>query len=206
MKNWKCPRCGSGKRAPERPRREDARRYCLPCSEKTGRLVERECPALAVERAKKREESKRKQRSQRIGKAVAERMRHDANGVDTRDVVRRALRLPSVLAEMKATHSGLVGKRGPRMPSLRVRRCKRFPRGRLGCAWVSAYQMELSVWPGCDADRIRATLVHEVVHLCLPYGESHGAAFCATLKAAREDWTKRYPDEPLPPPDSRYAL
>ena len=38
---WKCPTCGHGLLAPTRPRRNDVRRYCLPCSSKAGVLVER---------------------------------------------------------------------------------------------------------------------------------------------------------------------
>jgi len=57
---WKCPECGKGLRAPGRLRKNDTRRYCLPCSAKTGKLVERVCPAaekkrgVAADKAKKR--------------------------------------------------------------------------------------------------------------------------------------------------------
>lgn len=59
-RRWVCPDCGTGKLAPSRPRRDDVRRYCLRCSERTGRLVERVCPVnerareLAEERSKKK--------------------------------------------------------------------------------------------------------------------------------------------------------
>jgi hypothetical protein len=49
---WACPRCGSGVNAPSRLRRDDTRRYCLYCSEKTGRLVERECLVRKRKQAK----------------------------------------------------------------------------------------------------------------------------------------------------------
>ena len=41
MKRWYCPQCGSGKLAPERMREDNVLRYCLSCSETTGRLVRR---------------------------------------------------------------------------------------------------------------------------------------------------------------------
>lgn len=48
---WRCPKCQSGVRAPSKPRRDDARRYCLDCTAKTGRLVERTCEHLEKKRA-----------------------------------------------------------------------------------------------------------------------------------------------------------
>lgn len=48
---WKCPDCGHGLLAPERPRKNDVRRYCLPCSGKKGVLVERIAPRLEAARA-----------------------------------------------------------------------------------------------------------------------------------------------------------
>lgn len=41
LRRWRCSRCGSGCKAPSAPRKNDVRRYCLPCSEETGKLVER---------------------------------------------------------------------------------------------------------------------------------------------------------------------
>ena len=43
---WKCEKCNDGLLAPSRPRKNDVRRYCLPCSAKQGTLVERIAPAL----------------------------------------------------------------------------------------------------------------------------------------------------------------
>jgi len=51
---WTCPSCGSTKLAPKRPRRDDTRRYCLHCSEKTGHLVARTCPVLETRRDSRR--------------------------------------------------------------------------------------------------------------------------------------------------------
>lgn len=54
LARWICPRCRDGKLAPNRPRKNDVRRYCLACSEKSGRLVERVSPKLERKRAKKK--------------------------------------------------------------------------------------------------------------------------------------------------------
>lgn len=72
---WKCETCGSGVLAPSRPRRNDARRYCLPCTETTGRLVERISPALERKRAmakEVRQQRSRKQRDLRAAKSIGE--------------------------------------------------------------------------------------------------------------------------------------
>lgn len=59
---WKCPTCERGTNAPQRMRTDDVRRFCLPCSTTTGRLVRRVCPVLEsvrVERDRRRREKAR---------------------------------------------------------------------------------------------------------------------------------------------------
>lgn len=60
---WKCEQCGKGLLAPSRPRKNDVRRYCLPCSAKRGTLVERIAPAL-----QNKSERKQTQRKQLVAK------------------------------------------------------------------------------------------------------------------------------------------
>lgn len=62
---WKCERCGDGLLAPSKPRRDDVRRYCLPCSSETGKLVERIAPALEQHRARRVEISRQKKKVER---------------------------------------------------------------------------------------------------------------------------------------------
>lgn len=50
---WQCPQCQTGILAPTKPRKNDTRRYCLPCSAKQGKLVERIAPALQAKREKR---------------------------------------------------------------------------------------------------------------------------------------------------------
>ena len=77
MRRWKCPECGDGCLAPERPRTNDVRRYCLPCSEESGRLVERVCPALEKERAARYQ----RQQERQAKKREKERKKWTINGV-----------------------------------------------------------------------------------------------------------------------------
>jgi hypothetical protein len=85
QRRWVCPSCSSGVMAPGRPRRDDVRRYCLDCSKKTGRLVERTCPALETKRVASRATSTAKAKTkrqtaarQRARQAAAEKARLDA--------------------------------------------------------------------------------------------------------------------------------
>ena len=55
-KRWVCPQCGVGKLGLQRPRKNDIVRYCFPCSEKAGVLVERVSPA-DINKKKKKEEA-----------------------------------------------------------------------------------------------------------------------------------------------------
>ena len=60
---WACPDCGSAKLAPAGCPKDDVRRFCLPCSEKSGRLVPRTTPAL--DRARAQVAAKRVKRAER---------------------------------------------------------------------------------------------------------------------------------------------
>ncbi len=57
---WKCAICDHGLLAPTKPRKNDVRRYCLPCSSKSGKLVERVAPSLEKQRTVKKEAVKKK--------------------------------------------------------------------------------------------------------------------------------------------------
>ena len=54
-KRWVCPICNVGKLGGQRPAKDNIIRYCLPCSEKTGKLVLRICPADETKKRKKAE-------------------------------------------------------------------------------------------------------------------------------------------------------
>ena len=202
MKNWKCPHCNSGKRAPERPRQNDVRRYCLPCSERTGRLVERVCPALNAARQRKHAVHKERRSRKREYARETDARRYIAGGVDVRDVVKRALRLPSVLAELRINHPDQARAGQPR---IHVRRTRCQPNSRAGTAWPREYRMQIVSWPSQPMNCLRKTVVHECVHLALPPGEGHGAAFKVTMREAIREWNKRYPDESLHESDAAWT-
>lgn len=57
---WKCESCNNGLLAPTKPRMNDVRRYCLPCSASTGKLVQRVSPTLEKQRVVKQAASRKK--------------------------------------------------------------------------------------------------------------------------------------------------
>ena len=69
-KRWKCDICDVGVLAPSRMRKSDVRKYCIPCSEETGHLVERVCPALEKKRAQSKAKAAAKARAERAKKAA----------------------------------------------------------------------------------------------------------------------------------------
>jgi hypothetical protein len=73
---WVCPECGGFKLASSRPKRLATVRFCLPCSESTGLLVERSCPKLDKARESKaaREKARRQRAVVRRKKARAKRL------------------------------------------------------------------------------------------------------------------------------------
>jgi|APGre2960657404_1045060.scaffolds.fasta_scaffold76736_2 hypothetical protein len=63
---WKCEKCDDGLLAPTRPRKNDVRRYCLPCSAKSGKLVDRVAPSLEKKREKRTAIVQQKQKAKRV--------------------------------------------------------------------------------------------------------------------------------------------
>jgi len=75
MARWRCQKCGGALNAPEKIRKNNIKRYCLPCSERTGKLIERTCIAVATRQAKT-EASKKKAQAKK--KEALERARAEA--------------------------------------------------------------------------------------------------------------------------------
>lgn len=175
MRIWRCEKCGDALRAPERVRRDDVRRYCLPCSAETGRLVERVAPAVEKARARSRVESaarKARTREKAKEKALAART---AGGVDLVAEQARFARLPSL-----ARHFDRCG-----TPTFAIRRSKTkwYSSGH----WYSSPR-RIVVTVGLDPYDAPGVVLHEMVHDALP-GAHHSDRFWSALhRAAREAW------------------
>ncbi len=97
---WECPLCNAGKLASSRPRMDDVKRYCLSCSEETGRLVSRICPALERRREQRAQAGARRAASKRATASRHKRAEKDAqrrvetlHGVDIRAEFKRLERI-----------------------------------------------------------------------------------------------------------------
>lgn len=69
MRLYKCPICDAGRKAPDALHPEDARRFCLDCTAKTGRLVRVVAPAVetakaAAKAARERAAQERRERAE----------------------------------------------------------------------------------------------------------------------------------------------
>ncbi len=165
MRRWVCPRCKKGKIAPNSPATLDVRRWCLPCSEETGRLVERTCPARDRENARRAASRSATSRRRREAAERRDRDRHSFDGLDVRVETRRLLRL-------KAWNGHFTGRTPPNVEVVR----SRTP-GTSGKAFPWGNSIRLIFEAGNDRgteapettrrkrSELRALIAHELAHL-----------------------------------------
>ena len=177
MRRWTCPRCGSGTNGPERPRRDDVRRYCLACSKLTGRLVERECAALERERAETRERSAAKTTRKRETARAQEIARRTVDGVDLMAEAKRIWRTPTI-------RDLPFGMRP--LPNIELRRStNRFhASGHCYYAWPND---RIVVTAGTSAGYAQGAMLHELVHAALGSDEGHSSRFWSMVRSAAKD-------------------
>lgn len=175
MRRWVCPTCGSGINGPERPRKDDVRRYCLDCSAKTGRLVERTCPALEKQRAASSERAAAKRTAKIARQRQAAVARCMLGDLDLQREAQRLWRLP-VMKDQPCWRM--------RLPDIEFRRSasKVYTSGR-------SYGGRIVITMGYDPYGVLEVLLHELVHEVLPRDVKHGDPYYHTLvRAAREAW------------------
>ncbi len=171
-RRWACPTCDGVKLAPERARKDDTRTYCLPCSEKSGRLVKRVCEVAEARRSKQKEKAteraKRAKIKAREGYIVA--------GFDFERELARLWRHPAVKTARRNS--------GRATPKLHIRRGAAPTRSYCGLAHYSRWEIRLLTWPGRTVGDLLGTLLHEVVHMVGV--RNHGPAFGRTLAMLAE--------------------
>lgn len=96
---WRCPICQVAVLAPSRPRKLDVRRWCLECSAKSPRLVERVPVALEA----KRKERKRAQAKRAAAKRGFKRHPMYYCIVGTQDVRGRLVVIPDSAVRVRST-------------------------------------------------------------------------------------------------------
>lgn len=156
---WICPDCGAGKNASSRPRMDATVRFCLPCSEKTGTLVKRTCPALDKRRVTSAAKSATKAKKKKA-KADAKWTR---SGLDVRKEIARCAKAAKIFT-----------------PKVEIRdRTDGFDSGRSygGRVVLSLCSGTKKVWGGTPAMEatpcmVRALVAHEIAHEAL-WREGH---------------------------------
>lgn len=190
MRRWDCPNGCAGVLAPDKPRTDDVRRYCLACSKKTGRLVKRTSPALERARATGKQRSAKKSKAKRARKTAVRRANrerakateheaanaHILDGVNLRREAKRFWNLPAFKERKRWTE------REPQY-NFRVRKgAYRHPDHTGGYAMPSMRWIEIAV--GQDVDDALATVLHEQAHVVAGHGAGHSDVFWTLLQAA----------------------
>jgi hypothetical protein len=181
MNRWICPTCGSGTNAPSRPRRDDARRYCLACTAKTGRLVERTCPALDRQRAERSTAQAARRSTLAERTKAAETQKWTVGGYDLRKEAKRLWNLPTV----RALDYG--ADRGRPVPQIALKhRTGYYTTGR------ASPRSGVTMTVGTDVGYALEVLLHELLHCALGQDEQarwHTPAFWTSLRSAmKEAW------------------
>lgn len=162
-RRWVCPTCGSGVLAPSRPRKDDVRRFCLACSEKSGRLVQRVCPAAETSRTRKADARKAASARRRERERTAEDERHTVDGMDVREELQRLCKLPFVRRHFP-------GGRSPVRLTVSWSKSREYTTGH---SKIGLWHVHLGLWEGCPRHEAEALLAHELAHAILPPGISH---------------------------------
>ena len=172
MPKWLCPTCGSVKIASSRPRRDDIRRYCVSCSESTGRLVARTCPILDAKRERRAAERKDRTIEQRDRERQLKARTYTVDGIDVRDEFKRLTAIARDIAKERREFMPT--------PTLIVRRSATSD-GTSGHVRYGDQRIVITIGKTCDRAEAVEVLAHEVAHLICPTSEHHGQKFHAAL-------------------------
>lgn len=181
---WHCPNGCAAVLGPQRPRRDNTCRYCLACSEKAGRLVERKALALEKKSAAKSEAARLKARAKRERERAREVERWTVGGVDMVRVIALALKLPSLEPAqpwLKHVHNW----------TLYRRKNPNWTTGR-----TDGYSVHLSIGIGGDPAKAVGVILHEIAHVACkhsrePWGDSD-RAFARRCLDAHDEWNARH--------------
>jgi len=156
-RRWACPTCEHTHLAPGGMRKVNLLRYCVPCSQQAGKLIERVCAAAERKRSAGKARSAVKQSAKRkrvAGKRAAHKAARSrvVHGVNCRAEVARQINKAEIFAPLR-------GRR------ITTEVDWRKGRGRLGYA-VGSWRIVVYGNRARSADCVRQTITHELVH-CL---------------------------------------
>lgn len=184
---WVCPVCLCYVLAPSKPRKLDVRRWCLPCSQETGKLVERSSPKLSKQReaaklkAAKKTKSKAKAK-QRAKQAVREaRIAKDGRVAYLYTAFKFWWRLSAWQGNLKPK------------PTLYIQEGGNERKNTSGHAYYGPWRITLTVAKN-KADAL-TVLLHELAHLACydGSGDHHGGIWKVTFIRAVQEVTGTIP-------------
>lgn len=192
---WDCPNGHPGVLASTRPAKDSIVRYCLACSEQTGKLVLRVAPALERQRSAATEAAALKAKAKRAREAKtrerrkqSETARFTVDGVDLRDEMKRLIKLRAF--------GGRNGRLFTRPPELVISRRSSSPY-RLGYAEPWRNRITVATYPKQTLADARETLVHELTHIVIGKDREsmswHGPVFREMMTAAFKEAYKVLP-------------
>lgn len=188
---WKCANCDHGLLAPTKPRKNDVRRYCLPCSAKTGKLVERIAPSLDKQRTAKKAAVKNKTVAKRASVAKRTAPAKAQQRVDAQRAKMIHAEAEKIWKLMQPYHKGKP------LPQIKIARGKN---------WGSQYGYAQSRWNHIQVNvdreqsvgrskRVWEVLAHELCHCAVPpiyrngSRDVHSREFYGCLK---DVWQRRW--------------
>ena len=160
---WVCSNPNhQGVRAPGRMRHDDVRRYCWPCSQESGYLVERHAPALERKRAGAKAQRQEREQTRRQRAREQRTAREVIDGLDVGKEIARLIKLPALRDELPAR---LRDKKVPWTLD------RSRSGGYSGRAWPrSRIHLTLGDVPAAE---VRAIMCHELAHYALSWDEHH---------------------------------
>jgi hypothetical protein len=191
---WECPNGCPAVLGPRRPKSDNVCRYCLRCSTMGKFLVRRTSPTVEKSRSKRIVDHRDKLAAKRVREQERKAAYYTFEGVNLYDKMIEFTRLP-------VFKDNPIGDRVPIYiypPRLRLRRCSKKPRSRLGFCRYNGNgssirsHISISVWPEATLTSLLETLLHEVVHAHVGtspfrHNRHHGPRFKAILRAACEE-------------------
>jgi hypothetical protein len=189
---WKCPTCNAGVIAPTKPRKNDVRRYCLPCSAKAGVLVERSAPALEKKREAKKETTKKKTTAKRATISKNNAPAKEQARIDAQRVKMIHKEAERIWRLMQPYHNG--------RPLPRIKIVRGQNRGRQyghAMSFINLIQVNVDLDQTIHRSRrVWQVLAHELAHCAVPpkatangKRDVHSKEFYQCL---REVWQKRW--------------
>lgn len=175
---WECPNGCPGVLGPSRPRKDNIVRYCLDCSKREGKLVERIAPTLEKQRARAKEKSQLKASTKAARARAREREKKYIQLSDARD---RVVEIDPIAATQEiARRAGY--KRAPYVPVTWRRGNHSYVTGR-----ANEYGITMTIGKDASLERFVNIALHEAAHAEAGGAAGHGQKWRETYAAGAKE-------------------